>query len=56
MFLFASSQGSECEAEARELLRRSAEAGTSRGRYVSSVIESVIKTLDFRKKKGRNRE
>jgi len=43
MFLFAASQGSECESEARRLLHVCEQVGTSRCRYVVSVIEGVFK-------------
>ena len=43
MHLFAVSQGNEAAAEALELLRRSQEDGTTRGRYVASVIQGVLK-------------
>lgn len=41
--LFAVSQGKEAEAEALELLRRCQEDGTTRARYVASVIQGVLK-------------
>lgn len=43
MHLFAVSQGKEAEAEALELLRRCQEEGTTRTRYVASVIQGVLK-------------
>lgn len=42
LFLFSQSEGSECEAEATELLRQSKQSGTTLGRYVESVIEGVL--------------
>lgn len=41
MHVFALSQGREFEAEAQELLQRCHEDGTTRSRYVASVIEGV---------------
>lgn len=41
--LFALSQGKECEQEALELLRRFNADPTAKGRYVSSVIDGVLK-------------
>lgn len=43
MFLFAASQGSECETEARSLVRACEHVGTSRCRYVVSVIAGILK-------------
>jgi hypothetical protein len=43
MHVFAVSQGNESEAEARELLRRCNAEGTTRSRYVASVIEGVMR-------------
>lgn len=43
MHLFAASQGREAEAEALELLRRCQDDGTTRARYVASVIQGVLK-------------
>jgi len=42
MYLFASSQGSEAQPEAAELLRECREDRTTRARYVISVIEGVM--------------
>lgn len=52
MHLFALTDGVEGRPEAERLLRRSREAGTFRGRYVASVIEAVLKRLEFRKHRG----
>lgn len=41
--LFALSHGAECEPEAVELLRRFKADPTGRGRYISSVIEGVLR-------------
>ena len=41
--LFALSQGKECEQEAFELLRRFNADPTAKGRYVSSVIDGVLR-------------
>jgi hypothetical protein len=43
MHLFAVSHGKEARAEALELLRRCNEDGTTRARYVASVIQGVLK-------------
>lgn len=43
MHVFAVSQGKDSEAEARELLRRCHADGTTRSRYVASVIEGVMR-------------
>lgn len=43
MQLFAVSRGKEAEADARELLRRCEHDGTTRARYVASVIQGVLK-------------
>lgn len=43
MHLFTGEPGSEAETEALELLRRCKEDGTTRARYVASVIESGLK-------------
>lgn len=43
MHLFAISNGKEAKAEALELLRRCQEDGTTRARYVASVIQAVLK-------------
>ena len=43
MYLFDPSHGSEAQAEARELLQRCHDDGTTRARYVASVIEGVLR-------------
>lgn len=43
MHVFAATQGNEAEAEALELLRRCHEDGTTRARYIASVIEGVLR-------------
>jgi len=43
MHVFAVSQGKEAKVEALEILRRCREDGTTRGRYVASVIEGVLR-------------
>lgn len=43
MHVFAVSQGKESEPEARELLQRCHADGTTRSRYMASVIEGVIR-------------
>jgi hypothetical protein len=43
MHLFASTQGQEGHDEALELLRQSREEGTTRGRYIASVVEGVLR-------------
>jgi hypothetical protein len=48
MHIFAASQGKEAEAEALELLRQCQEDGTTRARYVASVIQGVLKRVGRR--------
>lgn len=43
MHLFATSRGNEAQAEAHELLRQCRDDGTTRARYVVSVLEGVMK-------------
>jgi len=43
MHLFAISQGKEAEADALELHRRCQDEGTTRARYLASVIQGVLK-------------
>jgi hypothetical protein len=43
MHLFAVSQGAEAETKALELLRRCQSEGTTRARYIASVINGVLK-------------
>lgn len=48
MFMFAQSQGKECRQDALELLRQCQVSGTTRARYVVSVIEGVLKRSTWR--------
>lgn len=56
MHIFALSQGREGRPEAEELLRQCREAGTSRARYVASVIEGVMKRVEFQSRQDPDRE
>ncbi len=54
MHVFALSRGADAKPEAEELLRRCREEGTLRARYIASVIEGVMKRLEFPKHRSRD--
>jgi hypothetical protein len=49
MLLFTASKGKETQAEAAELLRQCKHDGTTRARYITSVLEGVMKRAGFKK-------
>lgn len=51
--VFALSRGERARPEAEELLRHCREEGTVRARYIASVIEGVMKRVEFQKHHGR---
>ena len=53
MHVFALSRGERARPEAEELLRQCREEGTLRARYIASVIEGVMKCVEFQKHRSR---
>ncbi len=49
MYLFAQTQGGTYRDEALELLRQCQREGTTRGRYIASVVEGVLKRTSRRR-------
>jgi hypothetical protein len=49
MHLFATSQGNEAQAEVHELLGQCRDDGTTRARYIASVLEGVMKRTSPRR-------